>query len=472
MAMMPTPRDHLGALVALALCLTLASLALTPQLGAGGCFEVPSRSQTQRRFPNILVIVTDDQRQGLSVMPKTRRIFGRGGTEFKNAFVSDPFCCPSRASIFTGQYPHNHHVETETQARNLAQNSTIQHYLQQAGYCTALFGKYLNSWPLAHRPPDFGTASMFTRSAGAYRDVEWNIDGRLTRVPDYSTGFISRGARAFLRQAHFSAAGKPWFLYLAPAAPHLPFIPAKKYAATPIRGWKGDPGARETDRSDKPPFLLAKRKISLLEGKNIRQAQFRTLLSVDDLVAKVFALLRRYHEARNTLAIYTSDNGYLWGEHGVRGKELPYTESIHVPLFLRWPARLPPGRVEDRLVSNVDLAPTVAQAAHLRVDPRYPMDGRSLLQPGRGRRMVLTEYFNDPHFPHLPSWVSLRTHSYEYTEYYEGTKVVFEEYYDLKTDPGELNNVLADAKPRNDGHAAAAAKLLRSIRHCTGSSCP
>jgi arylsulfatase A-like enzyme len=460
-------------LLALTLCIALVeSVLVASSLAHSSCFEHPSSNPEVAHLPNVLIIVTDDQRQGLGVMPRTRRIFGREGTDFKKAFVSDPLCCPSRASIFSGRYPHNTHVETEEEAKNLAQDSTIQRYLKQAGYCTGIFGKYLNSWKISQPPPFFDVASIFTLSAYAYRDVTWNVDGRVVKVPDYSTGFISRGAQSFLRRANYSGDRKPWFLYLATAAPHFPYTPAKKYANAVVPKWKGDAGTRERNRSDKPPFVRHKKQISLRKGRLTRRRQFRTLLSVDDMVGRIFRLLRRFHEARNTLAFFTSDNGYLWGEHGVRGKSVPYTESIHVPLLARWPGHVPAHGVDRHLVSNVDIAPTVLDAAGIQPSRRFPMDGRSLLVRGTPRKRVLTEFFNDPHFPKVPTWASLRTHSYQYNEYYQGTKVVFREYYDLKTDPGELHNVLNDGDPGNNGQAAKAAILLRQARVCSGSTCP
>jgi arylsulfatase A-like enzyme len=432
----------------------------------------PSGTERRAKRPNILIIVTDDQRGGLGVMPKTRRIFQRGGTDFSNAFVSDPLCCPSRASIFTGSYPHNHHVETEEQAANLVQASTIQRYLHDDGYETGIFGKYLNSWNIKKRPPYFDRWSIFTLSKYGYLNTPWNANGKVSRIPTYSTTYISQQARSFLRSTSTAGSRKPWFLYLAPAAPHFPYTPAKKYARAPVAKWSGDPATSERDRSDKPPFVVAKRHVTLRMGNVIRRKQFRTLMSVDDMVGHVFRELSRLHEAGNTLAFFTSDNGYLWGEHGLGGKDFPYTDSIQVPLLERWPGHVPAASADPHLVSNVDIAPTVLDAAGLQAESRYPMDGRSLLDRTAARKRLYAEYFNDPKFPRVLSWASLRTRSYQYTEYYQGANVVFREYYNLKTDPWELNNVLADGDPKNDGHAGRAATLLHRARTCKGATCP
>jgi arylsulfatase A-like enzyme len=458
--------------VALVIVVAGAVLLSTTKPATSGGTPSPSVRSTPLHpapnAPNILIVVTDDQRQGLGVMPKTRRIF-RDGTRYTNAFVSDPLCCPSRASIFTGRYPHNHGVKTEKEATNLVQASTIEHYLQEAGYRTGIYGKYLNSWPTPKPPPFFDKWAIFRASRYGYRNGIWNVNGNIVHVPAYSTGFIGRRADSFLRSTA-SRQGQPWFLYLATAAPHFPFTPAHKYAHAAVPKWNGDAGTREVNLSDKPPFVGARRSVPLLRGKLLRRAQFRTLMSVDDMMGRLFHQLRRLHEARNTLIFFTSDNGFMWGEHGLKGKIVPYTESIRVPLLARWPGRIPAGEV-DRLVSNVDLAPTILDAAGLSADPARPMDGRSLLGKGRPRKAVLTEYFKG-HKLRMPSWASLRSHTYQYTEYYRGGRVEFHEYYNLLTDPGELHNVIASKHPTNKAAIRRAAALLHKARTCSGASCP
>jgi arylsulfatase A-like enzyme len=454
------------------ICLALGLAIFLLSRPAGSHEPKSGPPQITSTGPNILVIVTDDQRNGLGVMENTRRIFGVGGTRFTNAFVSDPLCCPSRASIFTGRYPHNHQVETEEQARNLNQATTIQHYLQQSGYRTGIFGKYLNSWSLSRPPPSFDQWATFRLSSTGYWGGSWNVDGNVQTVPSYSTSYISKQARSFIREADARDPRQPWILYLTPAAPHFPYIPTRKYAHALVSKWHGDAGTKERDTSDKPPFVQSRRRTSLAKGKWLRRQQLRTLMSVDNLVGKVFHQLKQTHESRDTLAFFTSDNGFLWGEHGIGGKTLPYTESIRVPFLARWPRHLGTRRVDDRLVSNIDIAPTIMMAAGLRPDPRFPMDGQSLLDRTSPRKRLLTEYFNDPNFPKVDSWASIRTHRFQYIEYYHGERVRFREYYNLITDPGELHNVIGVGDASSRGAIARAAALLRQARDCSGSSCP
>jgi hypothetical protein len=175
-------------LVALALC-------ATPQLPAS------SHSAGASSRPNVLIIVTDDQRGGLSVMPNTRAWLRKGGTKFTNAFVTTPLCCPSRASIMTGRYAHNHHVFSNYgESANLIQQSTLQYYLQQAGYETAMYGKYMNGWDISQPPPYFNHYAM-TVTSNIYDHGTWNVDGTVKTIPDYNTTYISNKARHFLNHA-------------------------------------------------------------------------------------------------------------------------------------------------------------------------------------------------------------------------------------------------------------------------------
>jgi arylsulfatase A-like enzyme len=405
-------------------------------------------------------------------MPQTRLRIKKGGTNFRNAVVTTPLCCPSRASIFTGRFAHNHRVLTE-QASDLVQESTLQYYLQRAGYRTALFGKYLNGWDRSQSPPYFDRFA-FT-GTGRYRNATWNVNGNLKTITDYNTSFISRKARRFIR--HTSEKQAPWFLYLATAAPHRPFRPQQKYANTPVTPWDGDPAVFEADRSDKPAYIQA-RESDFSQGARVRQAQFRTLMSVDRLVARVFNTLSDLGGASNTLVFFISDNGMMWGEHGFTGKGVPYEQSISVPLLVRWPGHFLEGATDDRTVANIDIAPTVLEATGISPDPAYPMDGRSLLGTSSLRRRLLTEYFTGTTDKPQGNWASTRNESYNYTEYYadDGTTITFREYYDLERDPWELDNLLGDSDPSNDPDVAALHLQLARDRECRGTvgvnACP
>lgn len=429
------------------------------------------------RQPNVLFVITDDQRavDTLAVMPSTRAIFGRGGTRFPNAFASTPNCCPARATIFSGRYAHNHGVLTNFLPLELETRSTLQATLRRAGYRTAIFGKYLNWLPAEHDPPWF---SDWGTTPGGYYRADWNLNGRLRRrAPEYSTRLIGRYGVDFLRRAE-RRDRQPWLMYLTPSAPHLPFVPERRYRSARVPKLRLTPAHRERDRSDKPPFF-ADLTIPMSDIRFAWRQQQRTLLSVDDLVERVFGELRRLGEERDTLAFFLSDQGFFMGEYGgFMFKDLPHTQSTRFPLLARWPGRIAAGASDRRLVGNVDLVPTVLEAAGLRRGAA--LDGRSLLRRERGRRWVLTENFGTSRYPGsrelIPAWASLRSRELLYAEYYprDGSRG-FREWYDLRRDPYLLRNLLArpgTAGAPNPARLERVQSLLRRYRACRGRACP
>jgi arylsulfatase A-like enzyme len=423
-------------------------------------------------LPNILVIVTDDQRDGLDVMPKTRRWFQAGGTSYPWAFDTTPLCCPSRSSIMTGRYVHNHHVfsNVKGQARHLDQETTVQRYLQRAGYRTAIFGKYLNKWPLAVAPPHFDQWAVFTRTPSqnqkAYLNGPWNVNGKVQTVAAYSTTFIRRQALDFMK----ATTDQPWYLYLASPAPHAPFVPEQSFANAAVPSWKGNPAVFEADRSDKAPYVQAGH-ATFQRGQEIRTAQLRTLMSVDVMVDAVMKKLEASGQLDNTLAFFISDNGYLWGEHGLAGKPPPYLQATRVPFMARWPGHLGVGAKDRRLVANIDITPTILGAAGLSPDPDKPVDGRSLLETAWTRDRLLLENFDASV---TPKWASTVTHTFQYIEYYaqDDRTITFREYYDLAKDPWQLVNLLRDGNPTNDPGRPALHATLDQDRTCVGTDCP
>jgi arylsulfatase A-like enzyme len=435
--------------------------------------------------PNILIIVSDDQRGGLSAMPETAKLFSRQGVNYKRGYVTDPLCCPSRASIMTGRYAHNTGVRSNSPhpeygvlgGSALDASTTIQRYLHDAGYTTALFGKYLNQWDFTRPPPHFDAFTM-VRAQGDYNHnlVSTGTAGATPRVfssETYSTTLVRRHTMRFLRD--HADPNQPFLLYVTPHAPHSPFTPESKYARDSFGDWGGNPAVFEADRSDKPEYVRM-HDATLRVGRRIRTRQFRTLESVDDLVEAIFAQLRSTGQSRNTLAFFISDNGLMWGEHGLSKKDVPYLPSVRVPFFARWPAGpLTPGTVDARRAANVDIAPTVMDAVGLTVPAGQPrMDGRSLLRSWT-RQNQLTEHWCN--MGGCLFWAAEETPNYHYIEYYDGpdfdrANVTFREYYDLRTDPFELENLLGDSDPTNDPDVTDAAAQLALDRNCVATNCP
>jgi arylsulfatase A-like enzyme len=385
----------------------------------------------------------------------------------------------------TGQYPHNHGVRGNGDALQLDQSQTVQRYLHDAGYQTGLVGKFLNDWPVDQKPEDFDRAAVFDHG---YLNTTWGIDGQVRTVKEYSTSFIRDQALADIRA--FSAdPSKPWYLYVATSAPHDPWLPEPKYANSPVPRFVRDPAMRERDVSDKPPWVSGAQHLPLSKIDVNRASQLRTLRSVDDMVQSLFAELGQLGEARNTLAIFLSDNGFLWGEHGlagdkgevefgtphlISGKRYPYLPSVRIPLLVRWPGHIRGGQVVDGFATTVDLAPTIMQAAGVAPPGDPPMDGSSLLTAGNtgptaARRQAYMEYFTDPIYPDVPSWGSLLTHARHYIAWYDTDgRVIFREFYNLRKDPFELDNLLGNTDAADDPDVTSLDAELFRDRRCVG----
>ncbi len=422
------------------------------------------------RPPNVLVFVTDDQRatQTMWVMPKTRRFFELGGTYYPNAFAVTPLCCPSRATILTGRYAHNTGVRSNKRRslRALDRTTLFPRLLQAAGYRTAMAGKLFNSWPLDRPPPYF---DRWAHGSEPVRDPLVNVNGTVRTIDGYTTTLLGKFASRFLRAFERDDAD-PWFLYVAPRSPHTPWVPAARHRARPVGSWSGNPAVFESDRSDKPAYVR-RRPLSPQTARLTRAGQLRMLMSVDDMVGHVVATLRRLKEKRRTLAIFMSDNGYTWMEHGLGNdrntagaKRFPYTPSIQIPFFLRWPGHVATRDEDGRITGTVDVAPTVLDAAGVAPDPTNPpLDGHSLLSAERRSRIVLEHWSGK----RIPTWASLRTRRFQYTEYYRNGERFFREYYDLRRDPWQLRNLLRDRNPANPDVAALSTRL-RDDRRCLG----
>lgn len=459
---------------ALALCLVL--LGAPSWAGAAGAGAGAGEGATRRTGdppPNVLVIVTDDQRADtLHAMPRTSRWLVGAGTVFPNAFATTPLCCPSRASIFTGRYAHNHGVTSNRRARHLDQRSTLQRRLQAHGYLTAIAGKYFNGWNLRRDPPHFDRWAILN---SGYRSRPFNLDGTRRRVAQYGTRFLGGWSARVLRD--FERRDRtPWFLYVAPIAPHGPLDPSEGHPEVKVPPWKPGPAARETDRSDKPRRLRAPR-AAMSEVRRTRRLQLRTLEGVDRMVGRLMRTLRRQGELEDTLILFLSDNGYLWGEHRLDGKRNPYLASVRIPLAVRWPEGTERPPRDERLAANIDIAPTVLDAAG--VSRGRPMDGRSLLGAHR-RDHLLMEYVLGRRNG-VPGWAAVLTADAHFIETYDRRgKLRYREYYDLRRDPHELRNLLPPPfLPPPEGvrrpipsEVGRMLPLLQGLLECSGTSGP
>ncbi|MDQ3954928.1 MAG: sulfatase [Actinomycetota bacterium] len=440
----------------------ILSLLILPPFATGTATPTDDR-------PNVLIIMTDDQRATgtYRVMPNTREWFMKGGTTYPKAWVTTPLCCPSRSTLFSGQYAHNHGVLTNDLAGQLDHTTTMQALLDSAGYNTAYVGRFLNGWGLRSSPPEqFDHWAAFP---GNYFDKRFNIDGNLVDVPGYTTTFL--GSHAIELMEDFEHEDDvPWLMYVATSAPHKPFLPEPRYEDAKV-GSYSNPAIEETDLSDKADYVSLG---SRGDPKAIRRGQLRTLMSVDDLVDKVMTKLDELDESRDTIAIFVSDNGFLWGENGLIEKRSPFTAALQIPLMVRWPGHVPAGEVDSSNVSMVDIAPTLYEATGVATD--LPLDGRSLFGPDEREEMFFEHWAESER--DVPDYASLRTDTYQYTEYYEGEGRLiptFREYFDLVNDPWQLENLLGNEDPLDDPSPVDIAALqakIQQYRDCAGTACP
>ena len=422
---------------------------------AGGASSVGARAEKASRSPrlNVVFIVSDDERvDGNAVMADVQRLLARHGVTFENMRVTTSECGPSRASILTGEYSHHTGVLDNFGPHSYPafdERSDLAVWLHRAGYRTALVGKYLNDYTRdGHHaiPPGWDDWQVIDSvPEERYYDYSLNENGRLvhygSRPADYSTTVLTSKALSFLRTVR-----EPFFLYFAPVAPHLPAIPAPEDVGrfdklAPFHS----PSVNEANISDKPWRAWHKRAISpagLSYINDVRRRQLESLQAVDRGVARIVATLARRKLLERTVIFYTSDNGFLWGEHRLGGKLWPYEESTRVPLIVRTPwARH--GTVNHDAVLNIDFASTISELAG--IVPGAPQDGDSLVPLLHGEQIpwrhdYLIEYLGENKINDNgpPPFVAIHSPRYLYVEYHFHH---WRELYDLKHDPWELNNV-------------------------------
>ena len=471
--------------------------------------------------PNIIFVLTDDlDSASMQFLPGLRALLGDQGVTFSQFFVTDSLCCPSRTSILCGEYNHNHHVLTNAppdggyeRFSDLGHESaTIGRWLHDAGYRTVLMGKYLNGYP-GDTPPSsvpVGWDEWYVPVDGhPYDEFRYVLDenGHAVdygdRAADYMVDVLAAKAVQFIRDS--AARGQPFFMYVAPYAPHGPYVPAPR----DVQAFLGvqaprPPSFDELDVSDKPRWVsvlppLTERQIEDMD--RIFAMRLRAMLSVQDLVGGIVAALTAAGKLDDTYIFFTSDNGYHLGEHRLLpGKQTPYEEDLRVPLLVRGPG-VPRGVTLPHLVGNVDFAPTFLELAGL--PGRDDFDGHSMApllhaappSPEMWRQAYLLEHVEesprrhsgenparthlgtleppDPQtrvfrshwtLPSIPSFKGLRLLDTVYVEYDTGER----ELYDLRVDPWELTNIASSASP---DVLAKLSSWLAVMRTCAGAGC-
>jgi N-acetylglucosamine-6-sulfatase len=439
----------------------LAALAVSLRLGPSAAAQ---DEPTDR--PSILLIVTDDQRwDTLWAMPEVQRSLVERGVNFSESFTTSSLCCPSRASILTGEYPHTTGVYRQALPhggfKSFRDATTIATQLHAAGYHTGFFGKYLDSYQhdalTGYVPPGWDRWVAFVHSQ--FFDYGLTVDGEVRRrgveSADYSTDVLAAHTEGFIRGTE-----GPVFAFFAPAAPHAPATPAPgdEGGFDDLPEWR-PPSFDEADRSDKPKHIQALQPVGPERTANLeilRRNQYRSLQAVDRAVTRLLTALAETGRLDNALVIFTSDNGLLWGEHRWLKKEVPYEEAIRVPLVVRDDAIVDEGaRTDDHLVANIDLAPTIAEVAGVDLPGA---EGKSLVPLLAGtaetwRHALLIEHLRGAN--PIPTYCAVRTERYLFASYDTGER----ELYDLDADPFELRN-LSPTEPGLEGRLDT---MLRSL---------
>ena len=452
--------------------------------------------------PNIVFILVDNMRAldlelgfGRSLDDWDSQLVERfvdEGTTFESFFNTTPLCCPSRVSYLTGRYAHNHSVYANGYDscegnggwrrwwEQGYEEENVGTWLQQAGYTTALVGKFLNGYPNdpgffvseAHVPPGWDEfySTHIETSVFSYYDFVMTENGELARYGPEQNAYltdIERGhAVDFVRSA--ASQDEPFFLFLNPYAPHAPSEAAPRHEGMHEQVTvDAPPSFNEADLGDKPAHIRegATERVRFFGGGARRRLDMT--LALDELIGALFAELEATGQLDNTYVFLASDNGITVGEHSTGGKSTPYEEAIRIPMLMRGP-----GATNQHLVGNIDIAPTLLELAGVRA-PDW-VDGESILgliDGGSGddwRDGILIELRHPVDSPNqsgiIPRYFGVRTADYLYAEYETGER----ELYDLASDPWQIDSVHDSA---GDDIIAPLAALIAGLRGCSGDGC-
>ncbi len=481
---MKTSRGSARIVVALlALATALAAVPAAP--------KVPAQAVEPGDRPNIVLITTDDQTlEDLYWMPQTRAALGGGGATFSQAISPHPLCCPARAEIVTGQYAQNNGVRSNSGPHGGFHaledpGNSVASWLHDAGYATGFVGKYLNLYSERDGvQAGWDHWAPFTRST--YQAFNYTVydDGALVEHPEdlHSNDFVSNRTVDLIGQ--FAADRDPFFIWSSYVAPHgqcTDNLPLDTCAAPPTPATRHAglyPGSRlpsldkpsynEQDVSDKPILIRKQKRKRAASLQRLFTQRIRSLASVDEGVGATVEALRAAGELDNTYLIFTSDNGYLLGEHRYNGKVLAYRESLRVPLLVRGPG-IPPGVVRSHIASTIDLAPTLVEMSG--ATSGRTMDGVSVLGAARaGAPLGRTSLIQAGPFHRrgTAEWTFRGVHTGRYT-FLRWNRTGFVELYDHARDPYELRNLAGVRK-----YSRVRRELFRRtslLASCSGDSC-
>lgn len=422
---------------------------------------------------NVIYILTDDQRydemgfMNPEITTPNIDTLAQQGVHFRNAFVTTALCSPSRASILTGQYMHNHGVVDNNKP---AREGTVYFpsYLQEMGYQTGFFGKWHMGGHSDKPQPGFDHWVSFAGQGHYYPVIgedgkanQLNINGQHVPQQGYITDELTDYALNWLNQRDTD---KPFFIYLSHKAVHADFKPAERhqdqYADVEI-AVPDSQANTEANYKGKPMWVKNQRNSwhgvdfpyhSSLDVQEYKRRYHQTLSAVDDSVGRLLDWLEANELSQSTIVMLMGDNGFLFGEHGLIDKRNAYEESMRVPLVAYAPGYFKPGTTVDNMVANIDIAATVLDMAGAKKQPEQ-FEGQSFLPLALGKEVddwrdeLVYEYYWEFNFPHTPTTFALRTDQYKLIQYHGVWDT--EELYDLKNDPNEMHNLINDPKHKD-----------------------
>ncbi|WNC73069.1 sulfatase [Thalassotalea psychrophila] len=423
---------------------------------------------------NIIYILTDDQRYDelgiLNPILNTPNMdkLANEGVHFKNAFVTTALCSPSRASILTGQYMHNHGVVDNNKPPRPG-TVFFPSYLQDAGYQTAFIGKWHMGEDAGHGANDApqpgfdywlsfpGQGIYYPKKKPNGKPYTFNVNGKRVPQTGYITDELTDYSINWLTDRNDN---KPFMLYLSHKAVHSNFAPAKRHenlydaVKLPVPASQAD---TKENRKGKPMWVQNQRNSwhgvdfpyhSSLDVQSYKKQYHRAISAVDDSVGRILSWLEENDLTENTTVILMGDNGFMFGEHGLIDKRNAYEESMRVPLLAYAPGYLEAGKVVEEMVANIDIAPTLLAMAGVKAPDHF--DGKSFLNltqgeaDGKWRNDFLYEYYWEFNYPSTPTTFALRSDNFKLIQYHGIWDT--EELYDLENDPREMKNLINDEK--------------------------
>lgn len=433
-------------------------------LGAAGSALSAVNLKAKSKPRNILFILTDDHRYDAMGFLKAQKFLetphmdslARDGAYFKHAFATTSLCSPSRASILTGKYAHQHRIVDNNTPIPPGTHFFPQD-LQKAGYSTGFFGKWHMGRGSDGPKPGFDRWVSFP-GQGEYLPGKHplNIDGQHVPQKGYITDELTDYALDWLGSR---PKDRPWFLYLSHKAVHAGMIPAERHKGKYANAEFVNPptmAATGPMARHRPMWVQNQRNswhgVDFMYHSNTKAGDLykryaETLCAVDDSIGRMLDGLRQRGELDSTLVMYMGDNGFAFGEHGLIDKRTAYEESIRIPLLARCPELFHGGQTVTQMVANIDIGPTCLAAAGLQ--PPAGIPGRSFLPLTQGktsgwRDSLFYEYYWENNYPQTPTIHSIRGDRYKFIRYYGIWDI--NELYDLVEDPLESNNLIFDPK--------------------------